>query len=51
MGSKIVGVIALVAVLAALGDILRNPSGSTAAFNGFNGLLKTSYNAAGGYQS
>jgi hypothetical protein len=51
MGSKIVGLIALVAGLAALGDILRNPGGTQAASNGLNSLLKTSYNAAGGYQA
>lgn len=50
MGSRIIGVVALVAVLAAVGDALRNPNGTKAAFDGFNGLLKTSYNAAGGYQ-
>ena len=51
MGSKIVGVIALVAGLAALGDILRNPAGTAAATNGANTLLSTSYNAAGGYKT
>ena len=49
MGSKVVGFLALVAVLAALGDIVRNPGGTQAAFNGTNSLLKTSFNAAGGY--
>lgn len=49
MGSKIVSVIALVAVLAALGDVLRNPGGTQAAFTGANSLLSNAYNAAGGY--
>ena len=49
MGSKVIGVIALVAILAAIGDIVRNPSGSQAAFSGTNSLLSNAYNAAGGY--
>jgi hypothetical protein len=51
MGSKITALIALVAGFAALGDVIRNPQGSATAFNGFNSLLATGYNAAGGYQA
>lgn len=51
MGAKIIAVVALVAGLAALGDVLRNPTGTQTAFNGLNGVLATSYNAAGGYPS
>jgi hypothetical protein len=34
----------------ALADILRNPSGTTAAANGANSLLKTAADSAQGYQ-
>lgn len=51
MGSKIVGLVALGLALAGLGDVLRNPNGTKAAFNGTNSLLATSYNAAGGYKT
>ncbi len=51
MGSKIVGVLALVFVFAALGDVLRNPQGTAAATNGANTLLSTASNAAAGYKT
>jgi hypothetical protein len=51
MGAKVISLVALVAGLAALGDVLRNPGGTKAAFAGTNSLLATSYNAAGGYKA
>ena len=50
MGSKIGMIATLVVIGAIIGDVLRNPAGTTAASTGVANILKPSYNAAAGYK-